>query len=115
MRCFRLFLTWKISDANGATFQSLHTTLDKYSIFCGRNPLDPLVRLIFINDLLSLYVATQTRLANIMWHFINLGIMAAIFPKRCAVTCYMSAKYLLSHVKLNCACKSYHGVELFSY
>ena len=39
MRCFRLFLTWKIYDTNGATYQSLRTTLDKYSIFCGRNPL----------------------------------------------------------------------------
>ena len=39
MRCFRLLLTWKNCDAGGSTYQSLRTTLDKYSIFCGRNPL----------------------------------------------------------------------------
>ena len=39
MRCFRLFLTWKNCDAGGSTYQSLRTTLDKYSIFCGRNPV----------------------------------------------------------------------------
>ena len=38
MRCFCLFLTWKKYDPN-STYQSLRTTLDKYSIFCGRNPL----------------------------------------------------------------------------
>jgi len=39
MRCFRLLLTWKNCDTGGGTYQSLHTTLDKYSIFCGRNPV----------------------------------------------------------------------------
>ena len=39
MRCFRLLLTWKNCDTGGSTYQSLHTTLDKYSIFCGRNPV----------------------------------------------------------------------------
>ena len=39
MKCFRLLLTWKNCDAGGGTYQSLHTTLDKYSIFCGRNPV----------------------------------------------------------------------------
>ena len=39
MRCFRLLLTWKNCDAGGSTYQSLRTTLDKYSIFCGRNPV----------------------------------------------------------------------------
>ena len=38
MRCFRLLLTWKNCDTGGSTYQSLRTTLDKYSIFCGRNP-----------------------------------------------------------------------------
>ena len=45
MRCFRLFLTWKKYDTDGATYRSLRTTLDKYSIFCGRNPL---VRIFFV-------------------------------------------------------------------
>ena len=36
-RCFRLLLTWKNCDSDGGTYQSLRTTLDKYSIFCGRN------------------------------------------------------------------------------
>ena len=39
MRCFRLLLTWKNCDTGGSTYQSLRTTLDKYSIFCGRNPV----------------------------------------------------------------------------
>ena len=39
MRCFRLLLTWKNCDAGGSMYQSLRTTLDKYSIFCGRNPV----------------------------------------------------------------------------
>ena len=39
MKCFRLFLTWKNCDTGGSTYQSLRTTLDKYSIFCGRNPV----------------------------------------------------------------------------
>ena len=39
MRCFRLLLTWKNCDTSGSTYQSLHATLDKYSIFCGRNPV----------------------------------------------------------------------------
>ena len=38
MRCFRLLLTWKKYDQD-STYQSLRTTLDKYSIFCGRNPV----------------------------------------------------------------------------
>ena len=38
-RCFRLLLAWKDSDSNGGTYKSLRTTLDTYSIFCGRNPL----------------------------------------------------------------------------
>ena len=38
MRCFRLLLTWKNCDTGGSTYHSLRTTLDKYSIFCGRNP-----------------------------------------------------------------------------
>ena len=46
MRCFRLFLTWKICDTNGATYQSLRTTLDKYSIFCGRNPVSYWLKLV---------------------------------------------------------------------
>ena len=39
MRCFRLLLTWKNCDTGGSTYQSLRTTLDKYSIFCGRKPV----------------------------------------------------------------------------
>ena len=39
MRCFRLLLTWKNCDTGGSTYQSLRTTVDKYSIFCGRNPV----------------------------------------------------------------------------
>ena len=39
MRCFRLLLTWKNCDTGGSTYQSLRITLDKYSIFCGRNPV----------------------------------------------------------------------------
>ena len=39
MRCFRLLLTWKNCDTGGSTYQSLRATLDKYSIFCGRNPV----------------------------------------------------------------------------
>ena len=37
MRCYRLLLTWKNCDIGGGTYQSLRTTLDKYSIFCGFN------------------------------------------------------------------------------
>ena len=37
MRCFRLLLTWKNCDTGGSTYHSLRTTLDKYSIFNGRN------------------------------------------------------------------------------
>ena len=37
MRCYRLLLTWKNCDTGGSTYQSLRTTLEKYSIFCGRN------------------------------------------------------------------------------
>ena len=41
MRCFRVLVAWKDNfDTGGSTYQSLRTTLDKYSIFCGRNPLD---------------------------------------------------------------------------
>ena len=39
MKCFRLLHTWKNCDTGGSTYQSLRTTLDKYSIFCGRNPV----------------------------------------------------------------------------
>jgi len=46
MRCFRLFLTWKDCDTNGATYWSLRTTLDKYSIFCGRNPVSYWLKLV---------------------------------------------------------------------
>ena len=45
MRCFRLFLTWKKYDPN-LTYQSLRTTLDKYSIFCGRNPVSYWLKLV---------------------------------------------------------------------
>ena len=45
MRCFRLLLTWKKYDAN-STYRSLHTTLDKYSIFCGRNPVSYWLKLV---------------------------------------------------------------------
>ena len=38
MRCFRLLLTWKKYGPN-STYRSLRTTPDKYSIFCGRNPV----------------------------------------------------------------------------
>ena len=41
-RFFRLLVAWKdIFDTGGSTYQSLRTTLDKYSIFCGRDPRDP--------------------------------------------------------------------------
>jgi len=46
MRCFHLFLTRKKHDTNGATYQSLRTTLDKYSIFCGRNPVSYWLKLV---------------------------------------------------------------------
>jgi len=46
MRCFRLFLTWKKYDSHGATYQNLRTTLDKYSIFCGRNPVSYWLKLV---------------------------------------------------------------------
>ena len=49
MRCFRLLLTWKNCDTGGSTYQSLRTTLDKYSIFCGRNPLVSITLFEFIN------------------------------------------------------------------
>ena len=40
MRCFRLLIAWKDNfDTGGGTYQSLRTTLDKYSIFSGRDPL----------------------------------------------------------------------------
>ena len=39
VKCFCLLLTWKNCDTGGSTYQSLRTTLDKYSIFCGRNPV----------------------------------------------------------------------------
>ena len=45
MRCFRLLLTWKKYDAN-STYRSLRTTLDKYSIFCGRNPVSYWLKLV---------------------------------------------------------------------
>ena len=45
MRCFRLLLTWNKYDAN-STYRSLHTTLDKYSIFCGRNPVSYWLKLV---------------------------------------------------------------------
>jgi len=45
MRCFRLFLTWKKYDPN-STYQSLRATLDKYSIFCGRNPVSYCLKLV---------------------------------------------------------------------
>ena len=45
MRCFRLFLTRK-KYTNGATYRNLHTTLDKYSIFCGRNPVSYWLKLV---------------------------------------------------------------------
>ena len=45
MRCFRLLLTWK-KYAPNPTYQSLHTTLDKYSIFCGRNPVSYWLKLV---------------------------------------------------------------------
>jgi len=45
MKCFRLFLTWKKYDPN-STYQSLRTTLDKYSIFCGRNPVSYWLKLV---------------------------------------------------------------------
>ena len=39
-RCFRVLVAWKDNfDTGGSTYQSLRTTLDKYSIFCGRNPV----------------------------------------------------------------------------
>ena len=39
-RYFRVLVAWKDNfDTGGGTYQSLRTTLDKYSIFCGRNPL----------------------------------------------------------------------------
>ena len=39
-RCFRVLVAWKDNfDTGGSTYQSLRTALDKYSIFCGRNPL----------------------------------------------------------------------------
>ena len=42
MRCLRLLVTWKDNfDTGGSTYQSLRTTLDKYSIFSGRDPRDP--------------------------------------------------------------------------
>ena len=42
MRCFRLLVAWKDNfDTGGSTYQSLCTTLDKYSIFSGRDPRDP--------------------------------------------------------------------------
>ena len=49
MRCFRLLLTWKIYDTNGATYWSLRTTLDKYSIFCGRNPVSYWLKLVIFD------------------------------------------------------------------
>ena len=39
MKCFRLLLTWKNCDTGGSMYQSLRATLDKYSIFCARNPV----------------------------------------------------------------------------
>ena len=48
MRCFRLLLTWKNCDTGGSTYQSLRTTLDKYSIFCGRNPVSNHFKIIVI-------------------------------------------------------------------
>ena len=45
MRYFRLFLTWKKYDPN-STYQSLRNTLDKYSIFCGRNPVSYWLKLV---------------------------------------------------------------------
>ena len=42
MRCFRLLVAWKDNfDTGGSTYQSLRTTLNKYSIFSGRDPRDP--------------------------------------------------------------------------
>ena len=39
-RCFRVLVAWKDNfDTGGGTYQSLRTTLDKYSIFCGKNPV----------------------------------------------------------------------------
>ena len=39
-RCFRVLVAWKDNfDTGGSTYQSLRTTLNKYSIFCGRDPL----------------------------------------------------------------------------
>ena len=42
MRCFRLLVAWKDNfDTGGSTYKSLRTTMDKYSIFNGRNPRHP--------------------------------------------------------------------------
>ena len=54
MRCFRLLLTWKNCDTGGSTYQSLHTTLDKYSIFCGRNPVSNQFKQLVDTSLMSI-------------------------------------------------------------
>ena len=36
--CYLLFRTWALSSPSG-TYQALRSSLDKFSVFCGRNPL----------------------------------------------------------------------------
>ena len=39
-KCVHILEAWVEQQASPATYRKLRQELDKYSIFCGRNPLD---------------------------------------------------------------------------
>ena len=66
MQCFRLLLTWKNCDTGGSTYQSLRTTLDKYSIFCGRNPVSNQFKQLGDTNLRARVFIWKNRLVNLV-------------------------------------------------
>ena len=55
-RCFLVFMTWKKSTAD-PTYKGLRETLDKHSVFCGRNPLvSKIVAVGSVNGMLQIII-----------------------------------------------------------
>ena len=52
--CYILFRYWARCSPN-PTYQALRSALDKFSVFCGRNPLNPLVSIYFMHVYLCMF------------------------------------------------------------
>jgi len=70
LMCEHILETWVEQQRSAATYKNLRQQLDRYSIFCGRNPLSLVCNYIYLLDPRSVHVCAYETLDSPPWKYL---------------------------------------------